>query len=383
MTDTAGKVVVFGAGGRVGLALTQALLQHRVNVIAVDFLPQQRLEERISRVTIDAGLTGSDSVGRAVAHGGVDVLDEGAVTALLAQERPDVVINYAIPFTWDATRQLPNYERISSAGLGAFAAVQVLAPSVIARAIAASGIDVHFIVGNLPDITVPIIHGLSRHQTLALPVAGAGNVGLIEAGIRHQVAIERGLEAADLDISLVAHHVHWVAPREPGYPNDAPFLLEVCHRSNDITAELGDPRELMNEAIVRCYEAGAGFSSTTGLLAARLTLALLDRTGAVRSMHVPAPNGLPGGYPVTVTNGQVALDLPPEWQPDEAVGFMSQAHQRDGIEAIAADGTIHFDTRSVAILKSELGIDLPPVLAPHDLESVAREQIRLAQAAVR
>ena len=72
----------------------------------------------------------------------------------------------------------------------------------------------------------------------------------------------------------------------------------------------------MNRAIVGCYEPGAGFSSTTGLLAARLVLALLDTSGE-QAMHVPAPNGLPGGYPVIVGGGGVAPALPVDWSLDE------------------------------------------------------------------
>lgn len=364
-----------------GLGLTQALLQHRVDVVAVDCLAASRLEERVSRIAIDARLSAPGAIGRPAVHGGVDVLNEDAVTALIARERPDIVVNYAIPFTWDATRELPNYARISAAGLGAFAAVQVLAPSTIARALEASGVSAQLIVGNLPDITVPIIHGLASHQPLALPVAGAGNVGLIEAGIRYYLARERGLDERDLGISLVAHHVHWVAPREPGYPNDAPFLLRVCHQGHDITGDLGSLREVMNNAIVAGYEAGAGFSSTTGLLAARLVLALLDHE-AEQAMHVPAPNGLPGGYPVIVSGGAITPALPVDWPIEDAVACMQLAHQRDGIERIGEDGTIVFDSRSVAILREELGVDMPEVLAPADIEHFAKEQIRIAQAAV-
>ncbi|MGK0500709.1 MAG: hypothetical protein ACJAYG_002362, partial [Oceanicoccus sp.] len=146
------------------------------------------------------------------------------------KEKPDVLVNYAIPLTWDATKLLPNYSRISSAGLGAFAAVQVLAPKIIAQAISVSEIDTKFVVGNLPNITIPVIYGLQKNKILALPIVGAGNVGLIEAGLKHTIAREHRLIIKDLSLSLVAHHVHWVAPREPGYRNDAPFLFRASYQ---------------------------------------------------------------------------------------------------------------------------------------------------------
>lgn len=375
------KVLIFGAAGRVGLGLAKALLRHHVDVCAADYVEEKHLAEKMARMAIDLRLSNWDTTSRVNVHGCVDVLDEAQVTRLLVMEKPDVVVNYAIPFTWDATKRLPNYKRVSAAGLGAFAAVQVLAPKIIAQAIAKSEIDATYIVGNLPDITIPILYGLQKQQSLVLPIAGAGNVGLIEAGLKHTIATERQLNINDLSLSLVAHHVHWVAPREPGYPNDAPFLLKVIYQGTDITKELGDTRALINRSIVKCYEAGAGFSSTTALLAAQLILSLLDEEGKSFSLHVPAPNGLPGGYPVTVKQGTIELALPSEWHPLEAAELMRQAHQRDGIEKIGDDGSIHFNPNSVVILNQELGIDLPLVLLPGDLDIVAREQIRLAQIA--
>ena len=59
---------------------------------------------------------------------------------------PDLVINYAIPITWDATKRLPNYARVSAAGLGAFTPLQVCAPLTVGRAIAASSAEPAYMV---------------------------------------------------------------------------------------------------------------------------------------------------------------------------------------------------------------------------------------------
>lgn len=376
------KVLVLGAAGRVGLDLVKALLPQSLDICAVDFIDQKRLTEILSRLVIDARLSRSEMKGQISIYGNFDVLSEDKVVELLVREQPDIVVNYAIPFTWDAAKQLPNYKEISRAGLGAFAAVQVLAPKTIARALALTGLDTKLIVGNLPDITIPIIYGLNHHKNLQLPVAGAGNVGLIEAAIKYQVAKQYQVSHVEVEVFLVAHHVHWVVPREPGYQDDAPFLLKVSIGGKDISEKLGCLRKLMNKAIADCYEAGAGFSSTTALLAAQLVLSLSDHEKEHR-LHVPAPNGLPGGYPVKVTDGNINLNLPDEWDVSEATRLMKIAHQRDGIEKIDDDGCIHFLPESVEILRKEVGIQLPQILKPADLEDVAREQIRVAQKAIR
>lgn len=373
------NVLIFGAGGRVGLQLAETLLQNGVSVVGVDVLPQDNLTARLSRVLIDAELSGMTGLGSFSAHGDVSVLDQEVIANIIQTESPDIVVNYAIPFTWDATKSLPNYKEISAAGLGAFAPIQALAPLNIGRAMAAVKSKATFVVGNLPDITIPVLYGCSHSFDMALPVAGAGNVGLIATAIKHYLASTTGYNGDDLDIYLVCHHVHWVAPREPGYPNDKPFKLTICHQGSDITAEFGDSRLLMNTAINYCYEDGAGFSSTTGILAARLVMALLDDTGQSHYMHVPAPNGLDGGYPVCVKNGEIFLNLPTGWNEDDLSDGMKQATQGDGIESISADGHITFQQATLDILKAEMGIDLPRVVTPETLEEVAQMQIRIAQ----
>ena len=368
------KVVVFGGGGRVGAQIATELLRAGLEVVLVDIMPGEQLNRRAGRLLIDARLAVPASTGGLVVYGGVDALDGAQVQGILERERPQLVINYAIPITWDATKRLPNYRAVSAAGLGAFTPVQVFTPLVIAAAMARAGLDAPLMVGNLPDITIPVLAGSGHGETLASAACGAGNVGLIEAAVRQLVAREFA-EPNAIGVDLVAHHIHWVAPREPGYADDAPFLLRLRRGEEDITAELDDPRAFMNRAINACYEADAGFSSTTGILASRVARALLDRSGNSYRFHLPAPEGLPGGYPATVRSGQVQLDLPRVWSRQQAVGAMQQAQQRDGIAAIGEDGTVKFEDYARDILKQELDFDLPPAMPPGDIEAVARAQI--------
>ena len=133
----------------------------------------------------------------------------------------------------------------------------------------------------------------------------------------------------------------------------------------------------MNRAIDEHYEADAGFSSTTGILASRVALALLDDSGHAQRLHVPAVEGLPGGYPAVIRGGEVRLDLPVEWSREQAVAAMREAQQRDGIAAITEDGTVQFADYARDILKAELDFDLPEKMPPSDIEAVARAQIEV------
>lgn len=374
------KVMIFGGAGRVGSQIAMELFRQGCEVALVDILAQARLQQTAGRLQLDGRMApDSKARGRISAIGGVDALDLARVQEVLDRVQPDLVVNYAIPFTWDVTKRLPNYDRISRAGLGAFTPLQVLTPMVVGRAIAQAGLGARFMVGNLPDLTVPILTRGAPADRLRHPVCGAGNVGLIQAAIASQVCRDREADLAELEVSLVAHHIHWVAPREPGYANDAPFMLQVRAGGVDITPDLGDPRELMNRAIRNHYEDGAAFSSTTGILAARAALALLDESGEFRRLHVPAPRGLPGGYPVRVNNKGIRLDLPEEWSLTEAIAVMESAQQRDGVQRIGEDGSVYFADYAKDILKEELGLELPGHMAFEDIEAVAREQMRVLQ----
>lgn len=382
------KVLVFGAGGRVGLALVRGLLARGISVVAVDYLSELELRARVARVTIDRGLLFDPSDAAAATTttiGGVDVLDAVAITHILQREQPDAVVNYAIPFTWDATKQLSNYRQISAAGLGAFAPIQLLAPMSVASAMSSAGLDVPLLIGNLPDITVPVIAGLASTGGYQRPTCGAGNVGLIATATRHILALDNGVSSADVDLRLVAHHVHWVAPREPGYPEDAPFLLHASVAQQPLQISTEDARTLINRAIVECYEPGAGFSSTTGLLAAQVLATVLSdefSESFSQRLHIPAVNGRPGGYPVRVKAGQLHLDLAPEWNESMTEQTMREAHWRDGIKEIDTDGGIHFQPESIEILRRELGFELPQYVSPNSLVEVGLAQLEQALSAI-
>lgn len=372
-------IMILGAGGRVGMQIAAEFLRLGQDLVLLDILAQSALEQKAGRLRNDAYLATGACASQVRVYGGVDALDQARITDILAAESPDLVINYAIPITWDATKRLPNYAQISGAGLGAFTPIQVVTPLIVGRAIADAGIDAHYMVGNLPDITVPVITGIAAAGGVKQPACGAGNVGLNQVAFRRQVAQELDVDFERVGVALVSHHVHWVAPREPGYSNEAPFLARVSLDGNDISSSFDDLRALMNRGVVQHYETAAEFSSTTGILASRVARALLDDGGARHYLHAPAPNGLPGGYPLCISEGEVNLDLPDDWQPGSAVAAMEACHALDGVQSIDADGSVRFTEMAREILSEELSFTLPELMLPADIEALAREQIGALQ----
>ena len=379
MSNKPKKIVILGGAGRVGMQIAAELLRAGQHTVLVDIVPQAQFSQLAGRLLNDARLAVGTGVGRMTAVGDIDALDKPAVRTLLTREVPDLVINYAIPITWDATKRLTNYARVSAAGLGAFTPIQVLAPLTVAQVIAEAGLPSRLMVGNLPDITIPVITGIARSGAAAQPLCGAGNVGLNQVAMRRQIAEEQQVDFESVEVALVSHHVHWVAPREPGYSNAAPFLAQVKIDGADVSEQLGDLRALMNRGVQYQYEPGAAFSSTTGILASRVALALLDDSDVEHRLHTPAPNGLPGGYPVCIIGGQISVDLPDVWQLETAVAAMEDCQALDGVEKIGADGSVRFTDYAREILREELQFELPELMAPADIEEVALAQIAALQ----
>ncbi len=179
----------------------------------------------------------------------------------------------------------------------------------------------------------------------------------------------------EIDVNLAAHHVHWVAPREPGYSNEGPFKVQLMENGKDIGERYSDLRMLMNQSIQNHYEADASFSSTTGFLAAQLAMALLDNSGKEHQLHAPAPNGLPGGYPVTISHGAIELRLAEGWSLDALRSMMETCHTLDGVAGIDADGSVRFSDSARDILQQEMAFELPAQMKLDDVEEVAQAQI--------
>jgi hypothetical protein len=132
--------------------------------------------------------------------------------------------------------------------------------------------------------------------------------------------------------------------------------------------------------------ANVSFPDVTGPVLARLGLAptvglgnvamiLLRARSVLRARNPEAElpllrvlaHGLPGGYPVTIDQGEVRLDLPPGLTEEQAVRYNEQQGLADGVERIDDDGTVHFtDTVRQAVADIDPGLADPLEIA--DLE---------------
>ena len=89
---------------------------------------------------------------------------------------------------------------------------------------------------------------------------------------------------------------------------------------------------------------GIRYNPVTAAAALPVLAALLPGAEPLR-WSTPAPAGLPGGYPVRIADGSVALDLPPGVTLAAAISFNERMGRDDGVERVDDDGTVHFTAR--------------------------------------
>lgn len=104
--------------------------------------------------------------------------------------------------------------------------------------------------------------------------------------------------------------------------------------------------------------------------AATVLATLLQRDR--RRHHMPGPNGLPGGYPVILTeDGRVELDLPDGLDQATAVAINEGAQTYDGL-ATVGPGEVSLTPAAHDALAEIVGIELP-VVTQSNAQEVAVE----------
>ena len=374
MASTRNKPAVFMVGiGEVGRHLLEFLVRGDLDVrfVAAD-VNLRDVQRKVDNALFGAALHGCHPEVEAME---VDLFDVERTADILAEVQPAVVINCAVLQTWHVIRQLPEdlYARLSSAGLGAWLPVQLTLAMKLAQAIGLSGVSTHYINTALSDLTNPALGAMGIPPTI-----GIGNVALIEPAVRTLVAKKLEISRGRVTLKMIAHHVHWVLWREAGYREGAPFYMKILRDGEDVT-ERFHTRDLMKEAIL-LYPTGTSFTAVSASSVIQNLEALLSPEPV--SLHSPGPNGLPGGYPITLSTRGAAVDLPEDVSLDEAIAMNQEAQTYDGIQGVDKDARVHFMPYANQIMKDMLGFDHPS-FTPDECEDLAREQMRRFQELLR
>ncbi|BCB91023.1 potassium transporter TrkA [Phytohabitans suffuscus] len=248
----------------------------------------------------------------------VDPTDADALGEALAEAAPDgVLVCASTQSPWEpADRPSAWGGLLRRAGFGLTLPFQAQIALATGAALRRSRPGAFLVNACFPDAVNPLL--AARDVPV---VAGVGNIGIFAA------ALQAALGLPDQSrLQVIGHHLHVHAPADPG--DEAMAWLDGA-RLDDVGALL---------ATHRTVGGGRGNNDITGLLAARLLTTLL--TGATQDTHLPGVAGLPGGYPVRITAGEVALRLPPGVDRDRAVEANRRWATSDG--ALVEGGRVRF-----------------------------------------
>lgn len=291
-------------------------------------------------------------------HASFEPLDgtrQSDVEALLRRGPWDLLIQSgSLLSPWAlGTRHDPLAKAVAAAGLGIQLPMQLPILTTVMRAVREIGYENPVANISFPDVT----HDILQRVGLA-PTIGLGNVSMmhqrVRASLRRRMRTN-GDGASELPlIRVLGHHsqVYHVLKSAP--PDDPAARCRVwlgeAGQNADELAYLGFP-----------MPPGVGYNEIAAAASLPVLLALLPGAMPLR-FSAPAPNGLPGGYPVRIADGVPMLDLPDGVLLTEAVAFNRRMARIDGIEDITADGTVTYTEaarRAVAGVAPELAEPLP------------------------
>lgn len=286
----------------------------------------------------------------------IDLLEPGACAALIRAHAPRLVVQAASIQTAAviADRGSRWADLVAEGGLSATAVFQALISTRMAAAIGAQAPDTRLVNCSFPDVVNGMIAAMG-HAVLC----GTGNVAILSnifAGGRD------GLP--DGPLRVLAHYqclAPWRLPPEARAGRPAPRVF-----IND--TELADPFAAFR-ACRLTPEPAIEISGASGV-----TLMLAFAAGQDWRGHVPGPNGLPGGYPVRLSQGRLALDLPAGLGEAEAVAWNEAFERENGLTVAGTAARHHGRLRA---LLAEAGSPHAEGFELRDLERICTDMLAL------
>lgn len=285
---------------------------------------------------------------------------------LLRKIQPDLMFAAPTHLPWWKIGASGNAAKLKALPFGAWLACH-LAPMLSLRAAwEKSELHCPWVTASYPDVVNAILH-----MTGPGPIVGVGNISECLPKIRFLASEHAKAPIPELAVKLVGGHaLSSLFYRDEAVKELPPFLLQVLWHGHDISLAVKDKLRSVKMPVERGEEMNRiTASASLDVLAALLS----DEPYA---LHAPAPNGLVGGYPVTISRKGVAVDLPREWTLEQALGVNAAALAFDGITAIEKDGTVIFAEKSVAALKALTGEDWPR-LRPEDAAAMSAKLVAL------
>lgn len=327
MTGGGVDVLITGAGS-LAAAIVDALAVHPgpVRALAIGARPSQRATWLARSAAARAAACGH---ALRVEHAALDWDDAGEPARTFGALRPRVVVHTASLHSPWPRRGAAWEALVQRAGYGLTLPLQLALALRVGRAVAAAVPDARYVNACYPDAVNPML------AAAGVPIAcGVGNVAILAALL---AAEAEGPGAGRWQV--IAHHAHVSAAIGGAATVPAPRAFLD-----------GTERDVAPWLARAALPADDRLNRVTGATAVPLLHALVR---GVHRGHAPGPGGRPGGYPVSVRDGEVALDLPPAIDETEAIAHNRAAAASDGV-VVDADGRASVTDAVRAVLAEQL-----------------------------
>jgi hypothetical protein len=315
MADIRADILIFGTGNFAGrIALDLASTASQPVTVALAGRNRERLDWLRTAGSARAAMF--DRLARFVSHR-VDLSVTDAAAETIAAVAPRVVVQAASFQSGSVISNQGNAwtRLVAEGGLSATAVLQAPLSIAVARAVKAVRPDAHFINCCFADVVNPLI------ASLGLPITcGVGNVAILANAFAGALGLGPGR------LRMLAHYQNLAPFRRPAETRGGPAPRVFIDG-----AEVADVYRRFAD-VVLTREPAIEISGASGV-----PLMLAMAAGREWSGHVPGPCGLPGGYPVRLAAGALALDLPASLTHEEAVAWNLRYEQESGL-VVGADG---------------------------------------------
>lgn len=259
----------------------------------------------------------------------LDWSDSDRLAEIIAAVSPTVILHTAShQSVWSLQFTSNEWSRLVLAGgYGVTAALQAALLPRLGFAIAASGTTPIVVNACYPDLV-----NAGREIMGVNILCGLGNVALLAEVLRQRLDPK-----ADAPLRVLAGH----------------WDVLQAFKSPDERIEL--PRVWLGNTQIECFhinkkirlESDPSLNSLSAVTSASLLNSLItDRPSGL--FHVPGPFGLPGGYPCSIQNGSLRLNLPKGLAADDAISWNDRRNLLDG--AVVRGSRVEFSEQCASAI---------------------------------
>lgn len=281
----------------------------------------------------------------------MDLWNLNQTADVISKFKPDVIFSAVALQPWMTIAKLPHeiFHRLYLAQAGPWLPMTLAPMYKLMQAIKQTGLNINVINASYPDTVNAVLSKVGL-----APLTGIGNLANNIPAIRHSIAFKLNRPFKDIEVRFFAHHYVSHHISRYGHAGGAPFHLNALIQGEDITHHL-DLDTIFDLLPTRFKRAGGQWQLLTAASTIQFIHELQHHTTTI--LHVPGPNGLPGGYPIHVQKSQIEIMLPALLTLEKAIHINEVGQRLDGIERIDSDGTVYFTESNMVILKDTFGYE--------------------------